>query len=250
MIFTYNGCDARQKYKTMERAAIASCYEKECYNGLCNSGTRDLIREKRIRIISKYADHIFAVNPDLLYFLPRNLSTFLPYTISSWYKIEAIPYKIDRRIRVVHSPTDRAAKGSRYIIQTLERLAKRFPIDLSLIENMTNQKALEAYREADLIIDQILIGWYGGFAVEAMKMGKPVCVFIREDDLKFIPKNMEKDLLESVININPLNIERVLEEYFQNPHLLYEKGKAGLEYVHRWHDPVYVAGLTKAVYEN
>lgn len=32
-----------------------------------------------------------------------------------------------------------------------------------------------------------------------MKMGKPVAVFIREADLKFIPQDMAKDVKEAVI---------------------------------------------------
>ncbi len=78
IIFTYNGCDARQKYKTMERTEIAACHEKECYEGICNNGARDRMREKRVRIATKYAHHLFAVNPDLLYFLPGPCSSFLP----------------------------------------------------------------------------------------------------------------------------------------------------------------------------
>ena len=45
------------------------------------------------------------------------------------------------------------------------------------------------------------------------------------------------------------NIESVLEEYLQNPQLLHQRSKAGLEYVHKWHNPLYVAGITKSVYE-
>jgi len=249
IVFTYNGCDARQKFKTMERVEFASCYEEECYSGMCNSGTRDRLREKRIDIVSRHAHHIFAVNPDLLYFLPESISSFLPYSIASWHEIQTLPYKIDRKIRIVHSPTNRAAKGSSYIIQALVNLKKRYPIEIILIENVPHQKALEDYKKADVVIDQVLIGWYGGFAVEGMKMGKPVCAFIREEDLKFIPEGMARDLKEAIININPFNIETVLEEYLQNPHLLNQKSNAGLEYVHRWHNPLYVAGITKSIYE-
>jgi len=250
IVFTFNGCDARQKHKTMERVAFAPCYEKECYNGMCNNGARDRMREKRIDIVSKYADHIFAVNPDLLYFLPPKLSSFLPYSIASWYDIQTSPYRINRKIRVLHSPTNRAAKGSRHIIQALKNLEERYPIEIILIENTPHQEVLKAYKMADLIIDQVLSGWYGGLAVEVMKMGKPVGVFIREEDLKFVPEDMAKDLKEAVININPFNIESVLEEYLQNPQLLNQKSQAGLEYVHRWHNPLYVAGITKSFYEN
>jgi len=250
IIFTYNGCDARQKYKTIKRVNIASCYEKDCYGGLCNNQQRDQIRERRINIVSKYAHHLFAVNPDLLYFLPEHISSFLPYSVSNWYDIQPLPYGIDRKIKVVHSATDRAAKGSNYIIQALKNLKYNHNLEIFFIENMPNQKALEIYKQADLIIDQVLAGWYGGFAVEGMKMGKPVAVFIREEDLQFIPKEMAKDLKETIININPNNIESVLEEYLQNPHWLYSKSQASSEYVHKWHDPVYVAGITKSFYES
>ena len=30
------------------------------------------------------------------------------------------------------------------------------------------------YAQADLVVDQVLIGWYGALAVETMAMGKPV----------------------------------------------------------------------------
>ncbi len=250
IIFTYNGCDARQKYKTMARVKLASCYEEECYSGMCNSGARDRMREKRIHKVSNYAHHIFAVNPDLLYFLPEGISSFLPYSIGSWYEIQTMPYRIDRKIRILHSPTNQAAKGSRYILQALENLEKRYDIEIILVDKMPNKQALKIYEKADLVVDQVLSGWYGGLAVEAMKMGKPVAVFVREEDLKFVPEKMAIDLKGAIINLNPLNIENVIEEYLENPRLLYQKGEAGLEYVHRWHDPVYVATMTKEVYES
>jgi hypothetical protein len=207
------------------------------------------MREKRISIVSKYAHHIFAVNPDLLYFLPETISSFLPYSIASWHEIQNVPYNINRKIKVVHSPSNRSAKGSKYIIQALENLKKRYSLEIVLVEKVPNREALEIYKQADLVVDQVLAGWYGALAVEAMKMGRPVAVFIREDDLKFIPEKMAMDLRSAVINLNPLNIERVIEEHFQSPQLLYQKSEAGLEYVHRWHDPTYVAGITKSFYE-
>lgn len=250
-VMTYNGCDARQKFPTMERVQFSACHDKACYSGMCNSGVLDLKRQKRIRKVQSSVDHIFALNPDLMYFLPKEKTTFLPYTVAGWNDIKIQPYKIDSKIKIVHSPTNRAAKGSSYILAALENLQKKHPnIEVEIIENIPYEHALKKYQEAHIVIDQVLIGWYGGFGVEVMKMGKPLAVFIREEDLKFIPAEMAKDLKESVININPFTIEQVLEEYLQNTDLLYQKSKAALEYVHKWHDPLYVAGLTKQVYES
>lgn len=119
-----------------------------------------------------------------------------------------------------------------------------------MVENIPNKKALEIYQKAHLIIDQVLIGWYGGFGVEVMKMGKPLAVFIREEDLKFIPKEMAKDLKDAIININPYNIEEELSKYIENTDLLYKKSQASIEYVHKWHNPLYVASITKKIYES
>lgn len=250
IIFTYNGCDARQKYKSIDLYKITACSADECYNGICLDGRRDRRKVRSISGVAKYAHHIFAVNPDLLNFLPEKISSFLPYAIGPWYGIEQFPILQRKKFRIVHSPTNRAAKGSSYIIAALDNLSKRYDIETVLVENIPNQQALEIYKSADLVIDQVLIGWYGGFAVEVMKMGKPVAVYIREEDLKHIPKRMAEDLLSAVINISPFSIEETLELYLQNRELLAQKSQASMEYVNRWHDPVYVANLTKEVYES
>lgn len=250
-IMTFNGCDARQKYLTMQRVNFSACHESVCYGGMCNSGTFDTLRRKRIEIVSKTMDHIFALNPDLMYFLPQDKTTFLPYSIANWDKITNNDYIISKRIKIVHAPTDRAAKGSQYILRALSNLQKKYPnLEVSIIEKLPYEEALKKYQEAHIIIDQVLIGWYGAFGVEVMKMGKPLAVFIRDEDLKFIPPAMAKTLKEAIININPFNIEAILASYIENSNLLHEKSKAALDYVHQWHNPLYVAGLTKRIYES
>ncbi len=217
MVFTYNGCDARQKYRTMTRTEIAACHEPGCYGDMCASGARDKMRERRIRKVSRYAHHLFAVNPDLLHFLPESFSSFLPYCVATWDEIPAPRYQIDREITVVHSPTDRVAKGTGTILAALENLKRKYPLRIVLVEGRSHAEALDMYRQADLVIDQVLAGWYGSVAVEAMKLGKPVAVYIREEDLSFIPETMAKDLKEAVIQIDPFSVESVLEEYLQRP---------------------------------
>ncbi len=249
IFFTYNGCDARQKLKTMERVGFSACHEAGCYGGMCNDGALDLLRAKKIEKVSRRAAGIFALNPDLLWVLPE-WAVFLPYTIAAWDRIDPTPYKIGKKLTIVHAPTNRGAKGSEYILKALEELKKTYKnIKVVLVENKVNEEALKIYAEADLVIDQALIGWYGGLAVEVMKMGRPVAAFIRDEDLKFIPEKMAHGLKDAIININPQNIAEVLKEYLDNTRLLERRHEAVLDYVHRWHDPLYVAGITKSFYE-
>lgn len=243
-IFTYNGSDIRQVHP-MEYWPELENYKKTAYEE-----TAIFMKKQRLKKVVKYADHIFSVNPDIMHFLPDS-ATFLPYAISNWKDLERVDKTIDKKITIVHSPTSRVYKGSEYILHALEKLQKKYKnVDVKIIENIPNKEAIAIYREADLVVDQVLIGWYGSFAVEVMKMGKPVAVFIREKDLRYIPENMKNDLKDAVINISPFDIEDKLSMYIENPVLLREKSDAGLDYVNRWHDPLFVAGIAKEVYEN
>ena len=49
--------------------------------------------------------------------------------------------------------------------------------------------------KADVLeVDQLLAGWYGGAAVEAMMMGVPVIAYMREEDLGWVPADMAREL--------------------------------------------------------
>jgi glycosyltransferase involved in cell wall biosynthesis len=254
LFVTYQGCDARQKYPTIQRikssGGFAACKYQTCYNGICNSGEQDKLRQNKIEKMMRYCEHAFSVNPDLLHFLPKEKSSFLPYTVPNFHNIKEKkhPFFQNDKIKIVHAPTQRVTKGSPFIIKAIEKLKEKFPdkIEFLLIENLPYDQALELYRTADLVIDQILVGWYGGFAVEVMKMGIPVAAYINEEDLKFIPKEMANDL--PVINININTIENVLSKIIQNREVLQEIGLKSLQYVNKWHDPLNVASLTKKIY--
>lgn len=251
LFVTYNGCDIRQKYPTMLRTKIAACHNSNCYNGQCNSGKLDEFRRKGIEKMQRYVKHIWALNPDLLYFLPPEKSSFLPYIADS-QNINIVSPKLDKKITIVHAPTNQEAKGSQYILSAIQKIEKKYPhcIDLKLVENIPHQQALKIYQLADLVIDQVLIGWYGGLAVEAMQMGKPVMARIAKEDLDFIPKKMRKDVLETVINADPNTIESVIINCLENRSLLKHHSQASLEYVNSWHHPNYIANLTKEKYES
>ncbi|CAN5239720.1 glycosyltransferase family 4 protein [soil metagenome] len=256
IIFTYQGCDARQKYPTITRcqtagSAMAACFNSTCYKGMCNSGKRDTWRRKAIDKVAKYAQHIFALNPDLLYFLPKELTTFLPYTIANYadIKIKTTPFFKDDKIRIVHAPTDRAAKGSDYILTALQSLKNEFGerIIIDIVENLPHKEALVRYQQADLFIDQMLIGWYGAVAVEVMKMGIPVAVFVNPEHLQFIPAAMAKEL--PFLPVTIFNLQEKIRAFIKQRDMAIELAASGISFVEKWHDPLKIAEITKSFYK-
>lgn len=251
LFVTYNGCDARQKFPTVQRTKVSACHIPNCYHGMCNYGAYDGLRRKAIGKMALYARHMWALNPDLMHFLPREKASFLPYAISSWNTLPLTLPSSGRVLKLIHAPTNRAAKGTDVIVEVIDKLRVSHPgrFEFTLVENISNDKALALYASADIVIDQILIGWYGGFAVEAMKMGKPVIARIASEDLEFVPRQMAKDVLDTVINADPLSLLAVLTHCLEDDVFLKERAAASVEYVLKWHDPKYVATLTKERYE-
>lgn len=248
IVVTYQGCDARQKSFFSTHFEISACSEADCYQGIC-SNDLDLAKQRRIKKFDRYAHKIFSLNPDLLHVLPSR-AEFLPYScvdLEKWQPV--IKMSNNRQITIVHSPTNRGAKGTRYITEAVDKLKDKFTnIELVMVENVPHDSVREIYEKADLAIDQLLIGWYGGFAVEMMALGKPVVCYIREEDLKYIPPEMARDL--PIINANPETIYEVLERLIMEIDALPSIGERSRAYVERWHDPLKIAMRTKAAYES
>lgn len=246
---SYNGCDARQKYPTMARGGLSACQEADCYGGMCNSGVLDGRRRAGIEKMAARAEHLWALNPDLLHFLPREQASFLPYAIEPPGLPVAWP-RSEGPLRVAHAPTDRGAKGTRYALEVFEALQREMPgrFQFDLVEGLPREEALRRYAMADVVVDQLLIGWYGAVGVEAMLLGKAVAVFIREEDLEPLPTAMRQELAHAVVPATPQTLQEQLLRLEADREALRRVAQAGHAYAKRWHAPRYVASLTAAGY--
>jgi glycosyltransferase involved in cell wall biosynthesis len=150
---------------------------------------------------------------------------------------------------VVHAPTDRGVKGTRFVREAVDRLQDEgVPFEYVQVENLPRAEARVQYERADLIVDQLLAGWYGGVGLEGMALGKPVICYIREQDLRFVPERMRAEL--PVIRATPATIYEVLREWLtKHRHELTEVGLRGRRYAERWHDPMRIAERVKRNYE-
>ncbi len=135
---------------------------------------------------------------------------------------------------------------------TAGELEKLYPgkFELQLVEGVSHEKAIEIYRGADLIIDQLRAGWFGAFAIECMKMGKPVVAYINHEDLHFVPPQLAKDVCEAFINANEYNLTEVLKPFIEQPSLLLCRSDIVIDFVQRWFDPTKTALITKTAYES
>lgn len=230
----YQGDDARQGDYSLEHyeTSIATQVPEGYY-----SAESDKWKRRQVALMARYAAGIYAVNPDLLNVLPAS-AEFVPYghiAVPEW----APRYTQADRQRLVfaHAPSNRRVKGTDRILEALAQLeSEGHSFELDLIEGVSNTEALARYADADIVIDQLYAGWYGGVAVEAMALGKPVVVYLREDDFRFLPAEMVRDL--PFFRATPTTIKEVLETILETPRAeLLARARKSRAYVERWHDP-------------
>jgi glycosyltransferase involved in cell wall biosynthesis len=171
------------------------------------------------RVVGSYA---------ALRFIPFDAEVLPPGIDLSRY--DPVPPVERERVRIVHAPSHLEKKGTQWVIEA----CKELPVDLDVVHGVVNEEALERYKAADIVIDQLLRDWHGVFSIESMALGKPVVTSLDEDAVRQteeaygvkvpIVRATKDDLVERL---------RPLVESFEERKRL---GEAGRAYVERVHD--------------
>jgi len=238
VFMTLQGCDVRIAANSNRRNAWTMCAEGRCSAyGDCIK-TYDAQRRRMVERLVPLCDRVFYLNPELGHELPAD-AVFLPYCSAEIDDFEVVLPRSEGRPRIVHAPSNGGIKGTPMILAALQRLQARFDFELITVENTPHAAALQIYRTADIAIDQVLAGWYGGFAVEMMAMGKPVACAIRETDLRFVPAAMRAEL--PLLGLDPATLDDDLASILQARASWPDAGRKARRFVERWHDPANIA---------
>ncbi|HLJ68730.1 MAG TPA: glycosyltransferase [Chloroflexota bacterium] len=222
VIATFQGDDARPPE-----------YSQEPYSPELMPTLQRRRANARARML-RYAHRVFYLNPDLGRWLPG--AAFCPYASFDPREVEPIPPRQDGELTVVHAPSHRAVKGTEAVVAVMDALrARGAPLRLDLVEGVTRAEALARCARADIAIDQLRVGWYGGFALEAMALGKPVLCYINEES----PFGEELPIVATAAE----TLERDLVALLESRGRLAEIGAASRSFVERHHDPRNVARL-------
>ncbi len=193
--------------------------------------------------LREYVDRFFVQDPELGQFFPE--ATIIPRALdlSQWAYVGV--ERTDRPL-VVHAPTNAAAKGTRFVLAAVETLRDEgLKFDFQLLTGLPHDQARQAYRKADIVVDQLLIGATGVLTLEAWALGKPVVVNLRRD--LFEPFYETTDL--PVINANPDTIVDGLRRAIKDSDLRQDLAKRGRALVEARHDITEVVGQYIQAYD-
>jgi glycosyltransferase involved in cell wall biosynthesis len=235
---TYQGDDARQGGARFDAILPPGYFDPRL----------DRSKRRSIARVERSADGIFALNPDLLDVLPAR-AEFLPYASvdpADWRPAEHRPARVPV---VVHAPSDRRVKGTEHVLAAVEAVrAGGLEVELVLVEGMSRDEARRLYERADLFVDQLLTGWYGGAAVELMALGKPVVAYLDDGDLARVPSDFAAAL--PIVRADPASVASVLATWLGPRRAeLADLGRRSRAFVELHHDPRAIAARLKAAYE-
>lgn len=151
--------------------------------------------------------------------------------------------KKSKKIRIAHAPSRRAQKGTETVQNIIQNLIDEgYDLELDIIENVTNQEVLMRIAKADLVIDQMRIGWYGVLAVEAMALSKPTIAYIRDD----LIDQLEKDC--PILVSNPEALKDDLRIWINDRKNLIRIGNKSRQFAKTYHCSKVVAQKALEIY--
>ena len=195
-----------------------------CYLG------SDLRRRGVMPGIGEIADCNVTLEWDHLDLYPGIHHVFFPFDSSS---IKVRGGENGGKLRIGHSPSNRAAKGSETIIAAVRRLETKLPVELVLIEDLPHADALAVKATCDIGVDQIGDLGYGISALEWLAMGVPVATCIAANMKRAVPDH-------PFVEIDAGNIETQLTRMITDQPLRAKLGKEGRAWLERNHDAVSV----------
>ena len=190
--------------------------------------------EHYIRHGCRYADCVLGCLPHIAC-LPRwDILPLTCYPVDT-HVLEPVFPRTEGPVRIAHAANHRGFKGTYFILAAIERLqAEGYEIEFDLIERTPNPEALRRIGEADIYVDQVIVG-YAFAAMEAMALGKVVLspvsgteaydVFRRYSYLDECP----------IVNVSAETVYDVLRDLIERRDEWPVLGRAAREYCERRH---------------
>jgi glycosyltransferase involved in cell wall biosynthesis len=227
VVMNFRGSEVRQK-DIFEKHSNFSFKDGEDHGLFKNFPSEE--QRRYIKICQAFVTSIIVPDVELGFYVPSAKVIPRAIDLSKWpfYGIQN-----EKRPLIVHAPTRRYVKGTDIVIAAINELKEKgLLFDFKLVEGLSNHEASEIYKQADIVIDQMRIGWHGVLSMEVMSLGKVAVCYIRNDLEYGLRYNGKMPL----VNANPNNLTNILEELILNPSLRREIGNFARHYVEKIHD--------------
>lgn len=239
------GCDEIgliRRNRTLPYAPCEGCLKYDQTLGNDCEMLLNPIWDKSNSIVRRYFD--FGASSMMEYdhtsdLFPASRFSRIPFPVDM-DKIAFNPATTRDRPLILHTPTRRGFKGTRFVLEAIEKLRDiRDDFDFVVIEGLSYDEYVRRISDADVIIDQIFSQSPGMNGLEMLAAGKVVFTGATEIGKSFIPEMQKIPAFDASPDPETLarDLSAVLDRKSEFPIL----AEAGRRYVADVHDPVRVA---------
>ena len=239
IIMHFVGSDIRDpNYLYWKAEQIESEYKPKDSHPISAQWQMELIQDTE-----EFAQHIIVSTPDLISLVKNAIYYPVVIDINEFSK-ELNTHKASEsffktnKIKILHAPSNVKLKGSATIYRALSEIEKETNLiefiytpdlkrETGTVYTVSRYELFQLYNEADIVIDQLVIGWYGLQAIEALLANCHVFCYID----KHLEKYLEKGC--PIINTNAISIKEDIIKFiktYKEPNL-----KANQKWVEKHH---------------
>ncbi|HEY2954771.1 MAG TPA: hypothetical protein VGK89_05940 [Candidatus Eisenbacteria bacterium] len=231
IVFHFHGCEVRSRERMLAAHPLATCTE-------CDPFCVPREQERTRALAAKHAGLVFYSTLDLGESVPRGIHLPLAIEAERWERAaldRPLP-EPDRRdgvrgpVVIAHAPTHRLIKGTRHVQEAVERLHAEFPrVELRMIDRQPWAAMPEFLSGCDILVDQVMMGWYGLLAIEGMAERRTVVAYLREDLRSHYPDC-------PIVSAKPATLHAVLRDLVRDPARRLALGERGARFARERHD--------------
>ena len=199
----------------------------------------------RIDLWTRWADYIIGGCEwvDYMYYWSTLMLAHFSIDVDRWCpsdgRVSQAAPADQRKLRILHAPNHRTIKGTQFFIDAVNELVTEgLDIELVILERVPNHKVREVMASVDVVADQLVIGWYAMFALEAMAMAKPVLCYLRPDlEALYIGAGLVGVNEIPVVRCSPFTVKERIRELALHRAKLVDIGTRSRQFVLKHHSP-------------
>jgi hypothetical protein len=186
-------------------------------------------------LMNSYEGPTFVSTPDLLDFAPR--ATWLPVVVDPQRWASSLPVLERTRPVVLHVPTNARLKGSQFIDPQMQALHDKGAIEYRRLEGVSPDAMPALVADADIVIDQLVLGLYSVMAVQGMCAGRVVVAHVADR----VRERIGRDL--PIAEATPETLTTVIERLISERDEARSFAIRGTSFAHDVHDGRRSAGV-------
>lgn len=193
--------------------------------------------EKSIAIQKKFQEYSFKaiLNPETIHFVDTKILEIIGIYHHPYKRLEPKIINQSKKLKILHGGTAPIAKGTFEIHKIMDKLIEDgYEIDFNSINGVSHDEFINLLRTADIYIDQVIWGWYGVAAIQAMSIGIPVLCYLGEKPLIHVPKI-------GIYNTNVITLYNDILNLYNDEKLMSEISKNCIETYNKLHQESVVA---------